>query len=340
MYIKRYTIASLILIVLVAWYVYAFVTQDSISIELFGIILPSLSIAMLVIVPLVVLYLASVTHMSFYSMIGNFKLRKFEKDYEKIVDSIVDAYLGKENRSHTFKTDRYKLLGALVDNATIFPQGELDEDITNEKISEVLKVINKIRNGESVDIKKYSLPSNNELSIQNSRNRYKNGDLNAEDILSHQNKYDESLAKEVYVDFVKESPLYAIEKYKNFLTKESLFTILARVNADENLLEISNESLTTLFNELDLSSDDYMKVSQVLSKGMIPDQRIKLFDTLSSEDENIVEAYLFTLFDLEMIDPANEILENSQPDEYVYFKAYSSLRECGKHFDINLFIKW
>ena len=71
---------------------------------------------------------------------------------------------------------------------------------------------------------------------------------------------------------------------------------------------------------------------------MNPEQRIKLFETLSNENENVMEAYLFTLFDLEMLAPANEILETSQNNEYVYFKAYSSLRECGKHFDINLFI--
>lgn len=339
MHIKRYTIASLVLMVLVGWYVYSFVTQESVSIELFGISLPSLSIAVWVVVPLLVLYVASVLHMSFYWLLETFTLRKFEKDYEKIVDSIVDAYLGKENRSHVFKTQRYKLLGALVDNAMIYPHGELDANIENKKIHEVLTLINKIKNGESVDIRKYSLSPSNALSISNSRNRYKNGDITAEDILSNPNKYDESLAKEVYVDFVKESPLYAIEKYKTYLTKESLYIILSRVNADENTLEMTNDSLISLFSDLDLTKDDYMKVSQALSKGMIPEQRIKLFDTLSSKDDKIMEAYLFTLFDLEMLEPAKDILENSQPSEYVYFKAYSSLRECGKHFDINLFIK-
>ncbi len=324
---------------LIGWYIYSFVTQESVSIELFGVTLPSLSIALWVVIPLIVLYVASVIHMSFYSLIGSLNLRKYEKDYEKIVDSIVDAYLGKENRSHSFKTERYKLLGALVDNATILPHTELDANIENEKISAVLTLINKIKNGESVDIRKYSLPSSNELSIANSRNRYKNGDLTAESILSNHNKYDESLAKEVYIDFVKKSALNEIEKYKQFLTKESLYIILSRVNADEDTLEISNDSLKSLFSSLELTKDDYMKVSQALSKGMIPEQRIKLFDTLSSENDKIMEAYLFTLFDLEMLAPAKEILENSQANEYVYFKAYSSLRECGKHFDINLFIK-
>ncbi len=338
MHIKRYTLAALVLIVLIGWYVYAFITQESVSIELFGIALPSLSIAMWVVLPLVVLYVASVIHMSFYSLLGSLKLRKYEKDYEKIVDAIVDAYLGKDNRSYSYKTDRYKLLGALVDNATISPIGKFDADIESEKISEVIELINKVRNGEAVDLKKYSLPSFNALAIQNERNRYSNGDITAEDILNNSNKYDESICRDVYVDFVKTAPLYEIEKYKKFLTKEALFEILTRVNAQENTLEISNDSLIALFNDLDLSSDDYMKASQRLSNGMIPEQRIKLFETLSNENENIMEAYLFTLFDLEMLAPAKEILENSQPNEYIYFKAYSSLRECGKHFDINLFI--
>ncbi|QOY53110.1 hypothetical protein [Candidatus Sulfurimonas baltica] len=338
MYIKRYTISAFILIILVGWYVYAFITQDSASITLFGLELPSISIAILVIVPLIILYIASVAHIAFYAILGRLKLRKYEKDFEKIVDAMVDAYLGKENRSHSFKTERYKLLGTLVDNAAILPNGVLDTNIKNSKISEVLTIINKIKSGQSVDLKKYSLPSFNSFVIQNSRNKYKNGELTHEDILNNMSKHDDSLAREVYVDFVKDAPLNDILRYKNSLTKESLFVILSRVNADENTLEISNESLISLFDKLDLNSQDYIKVSQALSKTMIPDQRIKLFETLSAEDDKIMEAYLYTLFDLEMLAPAQEILDNSQSNDYIYFKAYSSLRECGKYFDINLFL--
>ena len=338
MQIKKFTIASLILIVLVGWYVYSFVTQESTSIELFGIALPSLSIAMWVTVPLILFYVASVIHMSFYSFLGNLKLRKYEKDYEKIVDAIVDAYLGKENRSYSYKTDRYQLLGALVDNANILPQSNLDVNIDDKKISEVLDLVSKVKNGEVVELKKYSLPSFNQFSIQNARNKYKNGDITAEDVLSNMSKYDDSIGKEVYVDFVKEAPLSSIEKYKSSMTKEALFIILSRVNADENTLDISNEVLMTLFKDLDLESDDYMQISKSLSHGMIPELRIKLFETLSTEDDTIMEAYLYTLFDLEMLAPAKEILDNSQNNEYVYFKAYHALRECGKQFDINLFI--
>ncbi len=338
MYIKRYTIASFILIALVGWYVFAYITQDTISVDFFGITLPSLSTALWVIVPLIILYIASVAHMSFYSLLGSFKLRKYEKDYNKLIDAIVEAYLGKKDRHHTYKTPRYKLIGSLIDNTTLFPTSQLAADTDSEKINNVIKLIEDIKNGNVVDLKKYSLNPTNDLVIQNERNRYKKGDLKAEDILNNADKYDKSLSKEAFSDFVKKAPVKMIEKYKSFLTKDALFVILDRVNNGENSLEISNDTLISLFNDLDLDKNDYIKVSSALALNMIPDQRIKLFETLSDTKEEAMDAYLFTLFDLEMLSPADEILENTQADEYVNFKAYRALKECNKNYNINLFI--
>jgi hypothetical protein len=338
MYIKRYTIASFLFIAVVGWYIYAYVNQGSIAIDLFGVPLPSLSIAVWAIVPLVVLYIASVAHMSFYSLMGSFKLRKYEKDYEKIIDSIVEAYLGKEDRHHSYKTPKYQLLGSIVDNTALFPNENLSSVIDDEKINEVIKLIEDIKNGEVVDLKKYSLSSSNHLVVQNDRNRYKKGDINAEDILSNADKYDDSLCEEAYMEMAKTFSLVSLEKYKAYLTKDSLFEILARVNAEENTLEISNDELISLLSNVELNESEYIKISSILSTSMIPEQRIKLFETLSGEKEEAMSAYIFTLFDLEMLAPADEILDNSQPEEFLKFKSYRALKECNKNFNINLFV--
>ena len=338
MYIKRYTIAALLLVVLVGWYVYAFITQESIGINILDTQLPTLPIAMWVVSPLLVLYFASVLHMAFYSLLGSFRLRKYEKDYNKMIDSIVDAYLGKKDRKHTFKTERYKLLGSLVDNSTILTNVNFKKDVDNEKISAVLNCIKMIKNGEVADLKKYNLPSYNKLAIENARNIYKTGGITAEGILGHLEKYDDSFTKEVYIDFVATASKKSILKYNKSISKEALFVILSRINAPKNTIEMSNDDLIALFNILELTSKDYINASHALSKNMIPDQRIKLFETMSNENDEIIDAYLFTLFDLEMLDLANEILDNSSDSEYIYFKAFSSLRECGKHFDIHLFL--
>ena len=167
---------------------------------------------------------------------------------------------------------------------------------------------------------------------------YKNENISAEDILSSKDKYSDTLFTEVYVDFVKTAPLYAIENYKENISKEALFEILSRINADENTLEISNESLIALFKELELEAGDYLKISSVLAKTMIPEQRIKLFETISEENEDATGSYLYTLFDLEMIAPADELLQSTQPNEYLNFKSYRALKDCGKNFSIELFV--
>lgn len=338
MHIKKYTLAALVLIVLVGWFVYAFITQESISINFFGIVLPSLAIAIWVIIPLLILYIASVIHMLFYSFLGSLNLRKYEKDYEKIIDAVMEAYLGKENRVHIFKTQKYKLLGSLIDNSVIFPAQEFNIISDNKKLNEVLSAINNIKNGAVCDLKKYSLPASNALIVQNDKNKYKKGDISADDILNAKDKYDIALRREAYVDFVKYAQLDAIQKYKGNMTKGALIEILSRINSDKNTLVISNDILIPFFKDLGLDAKDYIEATKKLSYAMLPEQRIKLFETLSNESDIAMEAYLFTLFDLEMLSPAKDILDLSQSNEYLRFKAYASLKECGKNFNINLFV--
>ena len=137
---------------------------------------------------------------------------------------------------------------------------------------------------------------------------------------------------------MKTASLSSIEQYKAFLTKQALFDIINRINSEKNALEISNEVLIALFNILDLTPKDLIEISSALSTAIMPEQRMKLFEVISEKREDAVEAYIFTLFDLEMLAPANELLEHTQDDEYLNLKAYSSLKECGKNYNINLFI--
>ena len=341
MHIKRYTIAAFILIFAVGAYVYTYVTQESMTLDFFGITLPSLSVALWVVVPLVILYIASVLHISFYSLLGGFKIRKYEKDYDKVLDLIVDAYLGKKDRKHEFKTSPYSLLGRLLDNSTIFPNGDIEFQFESEKtkkMREILNLINAIKAGEVVELKSYNLSADNPLVIQNNRNKYKKGELKAEDILSSASKYAKELIEDVYVDFVKTAPVSGIDKYKEFITLQAFYEVVARINAEENTIEMSNEALITLLSGLDVTRDDYLRISRIAAEHMIPEQRIKLFEMLSTEDDEAMDAYLYTLYDLEMVTPANDILDLSQPEEYQKFKAYRALKECGKQFSIELFV--
>lgn len=339
MYIKRYTIAAFILMALVGAFVYTYVTPETTTIDFFGIPLPALSVAIWVVVPLFVLYVATILHFSFYGFLASMNLRKYDKDYEKIIDSIVEAYLGKKSRNHTFKTERYTLLGTLLENTTLFPMGNIIGKTNNEKIDHVLGLIEDVKAGKVVELKQFNLRIENDLIIQNERNRYKSGELSAEDLLSNSTKYAEVLKQEVYSDFVKKAPLSNIEKYKALLTKEALYAIVSRVNADSFTLEFSSEELVSLMSKLELNQEDYITLSRTISHSeMIPEQRMKLFEMLSESNEDATAAYLYTLFDLEVLDSVDHILDNSQVDEFQKFKAYRALKASNKHFSIELFV--
>ncbi len=341
MYLKRYSIAAFILMVIVGWYAYAYVpgAQGSVSIPLFGVNLPPVNIALLVVVPMLLLYIASVGHMAFYSMLGGFKLKKYDKDYNKLIDALCDAFLSKEDREHEFKTDRYRLLGRVVDNSKIFPQTEKLLDIENEKLKNIIELIHKVKQGEVVNLKKLGLSPTNPLMVQNNLNRYKSGELSAEEILINAKNYDENFLKEVFKDFVKEASGEKImQYYKEFITKEALETIIERAASDENGIELSPEELVELIMSVHPTRDEYIKYSKMLGKGVMPETRLRVFELLSEKDDEATPAYLYTAFDLEMMDLADEILESSQPDEYKNFRAYKALKECNKNYNIDLFV--
>ena len=136
-----------------------------------------LLIAVLVLVPFVVLYLASFFHMVYYSVRNFFSLGNYKKDYESLIEVIVDELLLKQ-KAHTFKTERYKLLGKVLESTAMVPKGDL-QVTENEKINAVLTVIQDITEGKVVDLKKFQLDADNELVLLNQKNRIQNPILRA-----------------------------------------------------------------------------------------------------------------------------------------------------------------
>lgn len=337
MQLKRYTIASLILIILVGVAVYS-IDNGSISFDLLGIHFPNLPVAFWVVVPLIVMYIASLLHMGVYALVGNFKLRRLNKDHEKMIDALRDSLLGVSDRNYVYKSDAYKLMGKLVDNSLILPFETL-RSIGNEKIDEALEVMRNVKEKKKVDIKKFHLPSNTSIAIQNNLNRLESGEIDSDTILSRAESYGDVVCSKAYESYVKAASVGSIIKYKRFFTKSSLLDFVKRVNAAENGIAMTNEELVGLFSDLKLTSDDWVDLSAAMAKNMLPEQRIRLFEMLSENNDDAMEGYLYTLYDLQMVDTANEILNNTAHTDYQIFKAYRDLKRVNKHYDIAIFLR-
>jgi hypothetical protein len=337
MQLKRYTIASLILMILVAAAVYS-IDNESISFDLLGMHFPNLPIAFWVIVPLMVMYFASILHMGVYALVGNFKLRRLSKDNEKMIDALRDSLLGVSERNYVYKSDAYKLMGKLIDNAVIFPYETL-RSVGNEKIDEALALMRDVKENKKVDIKKFHLSATTSIAIQNNLNRLERGEIDADSVLSRPDSYGEIVCVKAYESYVKTASSGSIMKFKHLFTKTSLLDFVQRINSAENGIQISNEELATIFTTLKLNTSDWIDLSEAMSKNMLPEQRIRLFEMLSEHNDEAMEGYLYTLYDLQMIDTANEILNNTANSDFQIFKAYRDLKRANKHYDIAIFLR-
>jgi hypothetical protein len=337
MQLKRYTIASLILMILVAAAVYS-IDNEAISFDLLGLHFPNLPVAFWVVVPLIIMYLASLLHMGVYALVGNFKLRRLNKDHEKMIDALRDSLLGVGERNYVYKSEPYKLMGKLIDNSLLMPFDTL-RSIGNEKIDEVLQLMRDVKENKKVEIKKFHLPSTTSIAIQNNLNRLERGEIDADSILSRPDSYGEIVCAKAYETYVKTASIGSVMKFKHLFTKASLVDFLQRVNANENGIQISNEELVALLTSIKLESNDWIDLSEAMAKNMLPEQRIRLFEMLSEQNDDAMEGYFYTLYDLQMIDTANEILNNTAHNDYLIFKAYRDLKKANKHYDIAIFLR-
>ncbi len=337
MQLKRYTFASFILMILVGVAVYT-IDNGSIAFDLLGMHFPNLPVAFWVVVPLFIMYIASILHMGVYALVGNLKLRRLNKDHEKMIDALRDSLLGVGERNYVYKSDAYKLIGKLVDNSLILPYETL-RSIGNEKIDEALELMRDVKEKKKIDIKKFHLPSTTSIAIQNNLNRLEHGEIDADSVLSRPDGYGEIVCAKAYESYVKTASVGSIMKFKHLFTKASLIDFVQRINASENGIQISNEELAALFGSLKLNSADWIDLSEAMSKNMLPEQRIRLFEMLSEHNDDAMEGYLYTLYDLQMIDTANEILNNTAHNDYQIFKAYRDLKRANKHYDIAIFLR-
>jgi hypothetical protein len=337
MNIKRYSFASFLFMIFVGWFVHAFVTQDFRSINFIGgIQLPPMPIALWVVVPIFIFYLFSLLHMGSCSLSQMMELRRYRKDYDQLIQALSEALLGKKNRRTSYRTDRYAVLGNVIDKSTIKPTDKLKKS-ENKTLQVTIDFIRDIEHGESVDLSKFHLETDNPLVVKYHKTRYKNGEVIAEDILNKPERFTEELAVEAYHDYVKSASISSIIKYKKYMSKEALVTILNRINAKENRLEIDNDTIIDLIKEVDVSEDEFICGSIILSKNMMPEDRIDLFERLSHVNDDATSAYIYTLYDLEMVEAANDLLDSSREDEYPRFRAYRALKDANKNFSINLF---
>jgi len=329
-----YIIASIILMVTVGMFVYT-IHPGNYSYNELGFPL-EFPVALWIVLPMFILMLASLLHMIFYGTKNFFKFKKWEKDTETLDNALYWALLN-EPQTHKFNLPQLKETASILSVATINLKGTVKK--TSEKLKEAISIVSAIEKGEYVDLKAKKLSkvlsSTNPLLKQNILNRLEQDEAFAEEVIQNKISYDESVFKVAINKFASTTTFTQAQKYINSFDKESLLILLGRVK-DEDDLGLTKDILDKFILSLEssLECSDYLQISTLLMRQLSPDENLMLWKGYQVQYSKAEIAYLYLLFEYEMIDKAGDYLREHGDDDFKRFRALYDLKKEHKKYKI------
>lgn len=323
---KKYIIASFTFLILIAIYV-ANISDGDFTVKIVELgIHKTYPIYFWVILPALVLFVATILHMIFYGTKNYFQRGTLNKDISKLAIILNDRLLNK-NSNISIKTDSLKEVAEVLNN--------VDLKLTNNfqdapLVASTTKLILDIENGKYVSTKELKLPENSPLAIKNTENRLKSDENFANEVLKNATNFDSSLIETAFNIIVENKPLAFVKKSIEELSLSNAM-VQKLLLKDSDQLALTNGEIINYIKGSTLKNSELVEIIKHYEKTMPPEQLIQLFEDLTAQNEYFTSSYLYLLFEYQMIEKAREVLVNSQKDEYVIFKALLDLKESGKH---------
>jgi hypothetical protein len=302
---KKYTLFSIILIALITLLVY--IEENSVAtFSLFGINI-TLPNAIWTAIFLTIFFIFSTIFFGILNIKEYFYKKNIRKDIETLITNIKNRILYKQPIHKEMK---------ILKNCNNFVKNIEGLNIKPQKCEkfEFLEDIEKLRNGEVIEISKYKLSENNPWFIQNIKNRLSK---------------DESFAKEV------------LKKYKNEELKKLAFKIFAKnasiseilkydyeIDADIIKAHLTDPDVKFLLEKAKLTPRVEIEIAKTIHQTIDPDKEFEILKPLKW-----ASAYL--AFKYEHLQKAKEIIEEN---ELKFFEFFLRLKEAGVKADIDEYI--
>jgi hypothetical protein len=333
MRLKKYFISAIILMLAIMFVV--FINIDTVySANIMGTIY-SFPMFIWVVIPMFILFLATLGHMMFYGFLNYLKDRSYKSDYDAFIKLVENSMMDNSVKLK-FKNSEIEKLATLFENSKIVLNNtEFDTGI--DKIDTIISSQRHLKNGDVVKLQNYSLDKDNEYLLSNQLNQVKDDVKFAKEIVKNSQQYAKEVLKEacntIYATNNKKDILLVLKS--DFLNIDVLFDVL---NLDEKVVSFDVDEILSALNKLELSTKEYIQLAQLLKNKKTPDSLIGMFENLSNKDENAMESYLYVLLSFEMVDKVRDIINSSDEDDLMIFKAYLSLKDNKKDYDLDKFL--
>ncbi|UTJ07089.1 hypothetical protein [Arcobacter roscoffensis] len=328
---KKYVVFSVIFIIAIYGYVFS-LELGNYKVTVLDISL-ALPVAVWIIVPLILLFIATIGHIVFYGLLNIFKQRAIDKDHETMINMIKSNLL-ETNFNKRFKTKGFKNLSNILNQ---FQLSVKDKTFSSkdEELNNVVAAIQDINAGKHIVDKNLKFSEVSSITNRNLINKVNEQADFAVDVVKKSENYSENVVKAAFEKVLEDKSMTTIKKiYKNIKLDKHLARRLFEKDAANNEFGFTSEEILKIVKDLDYTNEDYMSLAKNYESILQPDQIIALFEKLSSELDEATPAYLHVLFEYEMIDKIRDIIAPTADDEFTAFKALLELKDAGKHYDL------
>lgn len=329
--LKKYIAFSLLLIIAVYIFVFSIQTGNfTVSILDYSLALP---IAVWVVLPLVVLFLVTILHIVFYGFKNYLQASAIKKDEENIIEFFKDLLLG-NNSNKKFKQKALKELADILVQMKLSPKVENFESSNND-IKIIVNNMIKINSGEYVSDKSFKFNKNGQVAQKNILNKVNEDVDYAIDVLKKSKDFSDKIVKAAFFNVVKNKSMTTIKKLLDGLKLDKEMVLeLMKKDSDNSEFALEHDAIIKYTKDVEFDREDYLTFAKLYKKSIQPDELIKMFETISNDNELAMDAYLVVLFEYEMIDKVRETLNGYKKEEYQSFRALLDLKDSGKYYTL------
>ncbi|MDR0665293.1 MAG: hypothetical protein LBF86_07230 [Helicobacteraceae bacterium] len=324
MQVKRYVLFSVLLLVALTIFIYI---SDSSNYSLtIGEEKYDVPIAICAMLPALVVFLVSFSHIAFYSAATFFARSALDKDFKTLKKLAINALLG-QTSVLTVKRSELAPIGRVLADARLKPRSN-DEKTGDSEIDAVLDLLAKLEKGEIAELSELKLIKNSPVWVSFQLIKMKGDPKISEELLA----FGEA-GSDVYFQALETYATYGDKKRfmraDMKINAKTILNLLSRYRAPIQSLEFETSEIISLIGRTSFEERDFVALARIMKERASPDLLLEIFAQLKNSFEAAQSAWLYINIELERQDNTREILDASARDEYIAFKYYFALKEAG-----------
>ena len=327
-----YTFAAVVLMAVVGAVAYTFDASSN-PVEIMGETFDFPASGWLVLA-MFLLFVFSFLHIMVYGLKNRFTLNKWKKDAQTLDDALYWSLLG-EPKEQKYMIDETAKSAALLSHASLNISDGLSD--LNPRLTRIINILKKIENGEYIDLKEQKLAKvfseGNPYLIKNRLNRLDKDEKFVEEVMKSSSQYSKPVQKKALEIFAATENFYKARQYAKVFDVENFLVMLRRVNQDEDM-GISQEILKDFIDSLNPTCSDFLRIAEITKKHFTPDENLSFFFAYQTKTPKAQYAYLYLLFEYELLDEISKYLDEQEDSEFMRFRALFTLKKSNSRYKL------